>query len=278
METRSNYALVGGFVLSFLLAMVVFIIWLSNSDFRERLAEYDIYFDGSVSGLKKGSTVNYRGVPIGSVHDIVIDPTNVEKILVRVRINQDVPIKQDSLAALETQGLTGVSIIQIQGGTQASPLLKSTPGRHRPVIPSKSSLLEQVAGSMPELISRVSTMVEEVRVVFNEENRKSLGETLKNLQQITAFMVPSKDKPTTIIVEIENLTKSFTNTMEEFNLILHENRKGFKDLSTSGFSSFQKFLQEGRDAFAAVRRVSESLERSPSRFLYNDPKQGVKVR
>ncbi len=278
METRSNYALVGGFVLSFLLAMVVFLIWLSNAGFRERMTEYDIYFDGSVSGLKKGSVVNYRGVPIGSVHDIVIDPTNVEKILVRIRINQDVPIKQDSLASLETQGLTGVSIIQIHGGTQASPLLKSTPGRPRPVIPSKSSLLEQVAGSMPELLARLTTMVDDLRAVLHEDNRKALTETLKNLQQITALMVPNKDKPTTILMEIENLTRAFTETMKEFNGVLQENRKGLKDLSTMGVSSFQKFLQEGRDAFAAVRRVSESLERSPSRFLYNDPKQGVKVR
>jgi phospholipid/cholesterol/gamma-HCH transport system substrate-binding protein len=278
METRSNYALVGGFVLSFLLAMVVFIIWLSNSGFRERVVEYDIFFDGSVSGLKKGSVVNYRGVPIGSVYDIVIDPTNVEKILVRVRINQDVTIKQDSLAHIESQGLTGVSIIQITGGTKDSPVLKSTPGRNRPVIPSKSSLLEQVAGSMPELLARLGTFVDDMRSVLNEENRKALGETLKNLQLITASIVPSKDKSTSIIEEIEALTQSFTQTMKVLNEVIQENRKGFKDLSTAGFTSFQKFLQEGRDAFAAVRRVSESLERSPTRFLYNDPKQGVKVK
>jgi phospholipid/cholesterol/gamma-HCH transport system substrate-binding protein len=278
METRSNFILVGAFVLSFLVAIVVFVIWLSHSGFGERMIEYDIYFKGAVSGLKQGSAVHYRGVPIGSVHNIIIDPTNVDQILVRVRIKPDVPIKQDAFATLETQALTGVAQIQINGGTQESPLLRPLPGMARPVIPSKSSLLEQVAGTVPELLTRANKLIEEVRLAFNEENRLALGKAIQNIQQITNALVPTKEKPITVITELEALTKSLTATAKEVSVILQENRKGLKDLSTTGPTSLEKFLQEGKDAFAAIRRVSESLERSPSRFFYNDPKQGVKVR
>jgi phospholipid/cholesterol/gamma-HCH transport system substrate-binding protein len=278
METRSNYILVGGFVLSFFVAMVLFIIWIGHTGFGTKETEYDIRFKGSVSGLKRGSVVSYRGVPIGHVHDIILDPNDVEQIVVRVRIQQDVPIKQDMQASLETQGLTGASLIQIQGGTQSSPLLQAEPGLYRPVIPSKSSLLEQVTGTVPEVLAHVSRLLEEIRIVFSDENRQAFTLTMQNIERITNLLVPSKEHPKTLITELESAAKGLDAALIDFRGLLEENRKGFKEFSTNGVTSFQKFLTEGRDAFAAIRRISESLERSPSRFFYNDPKQGVKVR
>lgn len=65
METKANYSLVGAFAIFFLVAIMVFIVWIARLDFSNKVTEYDIYFSKSVTGLKEGGTVLYRGVPVG---------------------------------------------------------------------------------------------------------------------------------------------------------------------------------------------------------------------
>jgi phospholipid/cholesterol/gamma-HCH transport system substrate-binding protein len=120
METRANYTLVGAFVIFFLVAIIAFILWVANVDFSRNATDFDIYFSRSVTGLKEGGTVLYRGVPVGSVKSISLDPDNVEKVRVTVLVNGGVPIKEDAFASLELQGITGVAYIQLNGGTSAS--------------------------------------------------------------------------------------------------------------------------------------------------------------
>ena len=84
---------------------------------------YQIAFAGSVTGLQQGSQVRYRGVPVGRVADIRIDPQRVEWVLVTIEVERGTPIRQDTVASLEMQGVTGIAFVQLQGGTQASPPL-----------------------------------------------------------------------------------------------------------------------------------------------------------
>ena len=62
-----------------------------------------------MSGLQQGGQVLYRGIPIGQVDDIRIDPDNVETVLVMVDVDRETPIKADTVATLEFQGLTGIA-------------------------------------------------------------------------------------------------------------------------------------------------------------------------
>jgi len=79
------------------------------------------YFTGDVTGLGVGSAVRYRGVPVGTVRDIRLDPTNVEQVQVLMDVSADAPIKEDTIAQLALQGITGVAFIQLTGG-QIPPL------------------------------------------------------------------------------------------------------------------------------------------------------------
>lgn len=277
METRANYVLVGSFVLTGFLTIIIFLVWLSKINFGESYQLYDIYFHGAVTGLKKGATVQYRGVPIGTVKDITIKPKDVEMIRVRISVEKKVKLREDVCASLEMQGLTGVSFVQIKGGTNSKPVLEAKPGKKYPVIPAKASLLEEVAGSVPEILAMTTHLIRQIQDVLSEENREALKKTIENIEDITNYLAPGGKKEGLL----EGMKKSINSIdagMKEFRQMVAENRTNFKSFSTNGFDSLTKFLNEGRDAMAAIKRVSEALERSPSRFFYNDPKQGVRTR
>jgi len=277
METHVNFLRVGTFVIGGFMAMIAFILWLSKFSVTDSNQPYHIYFKGSVTGLKIGNSVQYRGVPIGKVSKIQIDPKNFEQILVTVKIDKNVLIKEDMIASLESFGLTGISYIQINGGSAAAKNLNKS--KDIPVIASKSSLLEQVSGTLPDILKKMDGLVSDMRGVFSDENRVAFTETLKNIKEITTYFKPQNGKEKdTFLLELTTAITSLNHALQEFSALMRDNKSGLKEFTTTGLNSFTRFMTEGRESLAAIRRVSESLERSPSRFFYNDPKQGVPVR
>ena len=110
----------GSLVLLLVAGLVAFIIWAVKADVDAKHTYYHVYFTGSVSGLSKVSEVRYRGVPIGTVTDIRIDAENVERVQVTLDVSGETLIKEDSVASIEMQGITGVALVQISGGRQDS--------------------------------------------------------------------------------------------------------------------------------------------------------------
>ena len=182
METRANYVLVGAFVLLVVGGLIGFVIWLGKAQFDREFAQYKVLFRGSVTGLKEANPVRYRGVPVGSVTGIRINPENVEEVEVLIQVTRDTPIKEDTEASLEFQGITGVAYVQLSGGSQAMPPLEAGPDGEPPVIQSKPSQLEKVIKAAPELIQQFIVLVDRATQLLGEANQKSIAGTLDNLE------------------------------------------------------------------------------------------------
>ncbi|HJP20349.1 MAG TPA: MlaD family protein, partial [Alphaproteobacteria bacterium] len=136
METRANHMLIGAFVLLVVAGIFGFVIWLAKIEIDREFASYHIYFEGSVSGLNKAGEVRYKGIPVGSVKEIVIDPKNPNRVRVRIEVVANTPVREDSEATLELQGITGVSYVQLSGDDPKSPKLKRKKGQELPIIAS----------------------------------------------------------------------------------------------------------------------------------------------
>ena len=215
METRTNHLLVGTFVLLLVAGLVAFIIWAVKADVDAKVTNYHVYFAGSVSGLSNVSEVRYRGVPIGTVTDIRVDPDNVERIRVTLDVSGDTPIKEDSVASIEMQGITGVALVQISGGRQTSPDLKAKPGEKYPVIQSKRSSLEKLFTDAPELINRILTLVEAVTRLFDEKNVQAIGDTLANTEKMTASLAASAKKLDAFLLDASGTAAELRATVKE---------------------------------------------------------------
>ncbi|HEX6979460.1 MAG TPA: MlaD family protein [Alphaproteobacteria bacterium] len=191
METRASYFLVGIFVLTLIVGMIGFAFWLARPQIQDDSTYYYVYFRGSVTGLSVGSPVRYRGVPVGTVAGIEIDAENVELIEVTLALRPGTPIKTDTIASLRPQGVTGLSFVQLSGGTQAAPLLEPRPGKLRGVIPSVPSPIEQVFENTPELLSRLSTVAMRANDLLNAENQQRIGAILDNFATFSGALARS---------------------------------------------------------------------------------------
>ncbi len=157
METRSNNVLVGAFVLFFVAALAIFVVWLAN-DSGGTKREYDIYFKQSVDGLNKGAQVQYSGVPVGQVRQIALLPDDPQFVRVRIEVNEGVPILQGTTAALEGVGFTGVSQISLDGGVKGAPPITDKGPDGKSVIPNRVGGLGELLNTAPQLLQRLSTL------------------------------------------------------------------------------------------------------------------------
>ena len=190
MEARAHHFLVGIFVLVLGTALVGFTLWVAKVEVAENRPPYYIYFDGSVTGLKEGSPVRYRGILVGSVSDIALDPANVERVRVKVNLNADTPIKTDAVASMEMFGLTGNTYVQITGGSREAAALERRGGAI-PVISSKASGLAEVFESAPHLAHQLTEIGDRLTRLISPENEQRVAATLDNLHQMSASLAAS---------------------------------------------------------------------------------------
>src|SRR5437588_11837563 len=177
METRARYVAVGAFVLAVIVIGFVAVLSLGRVEFAQDLKRYYIFFKGSVTGLSKGSVVQYNGITVGRVIHVRVDPDDLEKIQVTVEIDKAlVPIKTDARAFVDTNLLSGVATIQIRGGTREAIDLEPEPGHRYPVIASGSSVLQRVTEAGPQLLDRLMLVADSLNAVPSEQNRQAVTE------------------------------------------------------------------------------------------------------
>ena len=182
METRASYALVGGFVLLLLAGLAGFALWLAKLDIDRSFAEYDVAFTGNVNGLQEGSTVRYRGVPVGRVANIRIDPENLTQILVRLELRPDTPVREDTVATVEAQGITGIASIQLGGDRKPPmPLTSTDPGRP-PRLRAGTSALDQVFQSTPVVLGRIAAVLERLDTLLSDENLGNINGIIDDVE------------------------------------------------------------------------------------------------
>lgn len=184
METRASHVVVGIFVLALSIGAAIFGVWLAQRDIDRTFTEYEIVFPGSVFGLQQGSQVVFRGVPVGRVTDIRIDPENADRVLVGIEVDQATPVTVETDAVLVPQGVTGLLVVELRGGDAAAELPTAERGR-RPQITGRVSAIEQVFASTPEILARAVIILERIGAALSDENIAQLTSTLANLEALS---------------------------------------------------------------------------------------------
>ncbi|MCH8182166.1 MAG: MCE family protein [Proteobacteria bacterium] len=202
METRAHHVLIGGFVLLVVLGLFTFVIWLARIDLDRDVSRYIIFFEGAVSGLSTSSNVMYNGIPVGSVQEIDLDPRDPSRVRVVIEVDATTPVRTDSVATLELQGITGVSLVQISGGSASSPALVALPGQDLPVIDSRRSQIQRLFAGAPELINRAILLIEQVTRLFDEDNLEAFGLLIGDAQSLISDFAARTDDFDAILANI----------------------------------------------------------------------------
>ncbi|HMZ55377.1 MAG TPA: MlaD family protein [Nitrospira sp.] len=194
MEPKVNYIVVGAFVLLLGLTVLGAVFWLGKTDYRGIYDRYYVYTRESVSGLSVDSTVKYRGVDVGRVKEVILNPENPEEVRVTLDIVGGTPVKSDTQAVLVTQGLTGLVTLNLTGGTRDAPPLSPATGQVYPVIKSVPSLFGRLDGALAKLLSdqglaslvgQLNGLAQNASLIVDEENRTLVKQVLHDLSAVT---------------------------------------------------------------------------------------------
>jgi phospholipid/cholesterol/gamma-HCH transport system substrate-binding protein len=185
METKAHNILIGAFVLAFTAGIFAFVIWLAKGQIDRETARYDIVFTDSVAGLGVGGDVRFNGIKVGSVTRIAIDRDDPARVRVTVEIDAETPIRADSLATLQLQGITGVSFVQITAGTTQAPLLPRTAEPPWSVIDSRPSKISELVEGLPEVVNRGSEALSRISEIVDVQNRANLAAMLEETRKLT---------------------------------------------------------------------------------------------
>ncbi len=271
MYSRINYTIVGIFVLIFTTGMVWFAFWLAKYGLQQEFDYYKIQMSESVSGLSKDSTVKLRGVDVGSVSEIRINPKDVEKVELVLKINKGTPIKEDMVAFTEMYGITGISYIQIGGGTNESKLLISRDGE-MPTISTSASLMNKLGSNLGNLSDRLSLLLEQSTKLFSDQNVATMGRILDNVEKVTARGEEVEQKAIASLDEVDITLKEFRGFMDKINTKFSEVTTDFKQMQKD-FASIKKVTNPTIDKLMETsknfNRVTLKVEKSLDRGDYN---------
>ena len=290
METRANFALIGAFTLAVLAAAFMFVFWFSQGS-KEGTRTIKIEFASSVSGLSRGSSVNFNGVRVGEVKTIELSTTRPGVVYASIEVSQRAPVKKDTRARLEYQGLTGVASIALAGGSEDSPALTGERGQP-PVIEADRSDYQNILETLQRLAGRVETVLDNANNLFSE-NAASIARTVKNVETFSqalgdnsdglkSFMQAMSEIGTSIkpmlanleadskgmIADVSEAAKSYRKLADNLDVRTKELTAGVNRFTGAGLRQYEALAADGRRTLDEINRTLRSLERNPQQLIF----------
>ncbi len=269
METRASHIIVGGFVLTFLAGLVAFAIWIAKVDLDAEYIDYEIYFEGTVSGLYKRSIVFYSGIPVGDVRDIKLAPNDPQKVQVIVRLKSDVPVNVGSVARLEFQGLTGVAYIELQGGPPDAPAIVADGTFDRPVIPAEASAFQALYESAPNLINEAIAAVVQVKKLVSDENIASVSSTLRNADQLTGNLARGTQDIESIVAEVKTVLQNTNTAVLSVTALADSGNKLIEEDAKILIAEATATLKTANSALSRIDALVAANQENVTQFLGN---------
>jgi len=309
MERDANYTAVGAFVILVTFMAGLFVYWYSDSSDRRDYQPYEIYFQGSVSGLQQGGPIRYLGVDVGRVRTIRIDKRDAGRVQVIAEIDEAAPISAQTTAQLSLAGVTGLLFIDLRQNTDRRELLPPVPSERYPVINSVPSGFDAFLQQLPVLAERASQLLEQAQVIFSPENSQALAATIQNLQKTTEGMPDTMKRVDALVAEltgtgaevrklaaqlneaVPSLGPKVYDLVEKLNgiagnlekasagvqLMIEENREGIAGFTRDGLPELERTLAEARTAAEQFGALASRLQENPSAILYKPSERGVEV-
>jgi phospholipid/cholesterol/gamma-HCH transport system substrate-binding protein len=189
-----NYTLVGAFVLGLGALLVAGVLWLaSGGAWQTRYDVYQAVEEESVAGLNINAPVKYNGVDVGKVQAIELDHTNPKTVNLFFAIKRATPVKEDTIAILKTQGLTGIAYVELSGGSVASPLLRAKEDALYPVIRTAPSLSARLENVLSSVLAKLDDTSNNINAILSKENQAALSHTLADVAVIVRTVAARQD-------------------------------------------------------------------------------------
>jgi len=237
METRANYILIGAFTLAGILGAFGFFLWLAKFEVSRQYAYYDVLFD-NVSGLSAAGGVSFNGLPVGQVISLQLDEDDPSKVRVKLEVDADIPVTEDTIAQLQSLGVTGVSYVELTGGSASGTRLPQNS-----VIKSKRSAIQSLFEGAPKVLDEAVTLLENLNAVVDDKNRKAVSDILDNLASASGKLEKT-------LSDFENLSTDLGGAAKKLG--------DFTDRLDQLANTAETTLTTGTDTLKSVKTASEA--------------------
>lgn len=305
METKVNLAWVGAFVLILGATFIGVALWLASGGLWQ--PPYDLYLaveEESVAGLNLNAPVKYNGVEIGKVRRITLDSQDPQRVNLLLAIARGAPIKQDTVAVLKAQGLTGIAYVELSGGARNAPALQILPGAHYPVIATKSSLSTRLENVLTRVLAKLDGTSGSVNAFLSPENQRAFSSALADTARITRTLAARSEtvdraisdasstlhntasSSTQLAPVLQNITRSAAAIERMGNSVRQISQSTGEAVTSIGavaqrvdtetLPQLEQLLDDLGVLSASLRRLSEQTERAPTGLLFGhtNPRPG----
>lgn len=296
METKANFVLIGAFTLVVAAATLLFGLWAAKYSTDRNWQAYHVVFNEPVTGLTEGGSVQYNGIAVGTVDSLSLAPQDPSRVVARIRVNAEVPVKEDTRAKLSLTSLTGATIIQLTGGSPESPRLARRDSDAIPVILTEASALQNIADTANRLVARLDQ-------VLSEDNVARISATLEHIEGMTGAVAGERDdlaalvenarlaseklveavdtssramqgidrelvqKLPGMVERLESTLGRIDSAASSADAILGENRNAINSFANDGLAQLGPTLAELRALVRDLRRISDRFDSNPARYL-----------
>ena len=300
MEPKINYIVVGLFVVVLGAVLAGVVLWLGKGYDRATYDRYYAYMEESVTGLSVDAAVKYRGVEVGRVKDIALNPNNTEQVQLILDIIRGTPIKEDTVAVLDIQGLTGLAIVDLRGGSRDASPLQAQAGEAYPVIRTGPSLLVRFDRAATRLLTNMNRVTENIDALLEEKNRATLRQLLTDIATISHSLAGQKEQVSTgvshaaqsldnLLQMTKNMNKQVPVLMERMNrgaealermseevihtstvlgTVIDETQPNIQQFSRQTLTETSFLIAELRELTASLQRVAQQLEQEPNALIF----------
>jgi len=309
MEREANYTAVGAFVLLVATMAGLFVYWYAGSADARDYVRYEMYFQGSVSGLNRGSTVRYLGVDVGRVVAIRIDKRASNRVQVISDIDSHTPISKETLASLSMQGVTGLLYIDLLASDRNKGRMPSVPSEIYPVIDTVQSNFDRLLSSLPDLVGRATDVVDRASRVLSDENLKAFAKTMQNVE-LTSSSLPGAMRDAAVVAaelketmadvraaalgarqlidtsgpnltaaseRMRSISENLAKTTANLDKLMTDHREDLGLFLRDSLPEMERLLRDSRNAAQEFRELSRSLKADPSQLLYEPSYRGVEI-
>jgi phospholipid/cholesterol/gamma-HCH transport system substrate-binding protein len=308
-ERDARYAAVAVFALAAIVAAFAFVWWYSGRTDRRVYENYEIYFEGSVSGLEQGSPVRYLGVDVGRVRRLAVDRDDPGRVKVLAEVDSAAPLSGATRARLGLLGLTGLLYIDLQLDPEADPDQALVQGVNYPVIPARKGDIEAFLERLPDLVTHVGEVMTRIEKLLDDRNVQAVGDSLSDIRAATAGLPALSRNAAALTAELREAAAETTALTRRLNTLaassqpdteaaLASGRIAAEKLATAagslerimtaneaaltraagqGTAELQQLLIDMRDASAEVRALAQALRERPSSLLREAPERGVEI-
>jgi phospholipid/cholesterol/gamma-HCH transport system substrate-binding protein len=294
METKANYAVIGGFALAVVVAVFGFVYWFQNIGGTGERAYYQVVFEGSVSGLRTGGTVLFNGIRVGEVTALKLNPQKPEQVIATIAVDKSVAIRPDTQIGMEFQGLTGIASLSLKGGDPSvaalagskenPPLLRAPPGATADVTQSARDVLRRLDDFIATNQKSFAEAVDNIKLFTATlaNNSGHIDSTLASIDQFASAMARNSERIDKITQGLQNLAggedgksgevneaaRSIKTLADHLDQRTGEITAGLNRLTANGARQLDTLSSNAQRTLSTINRAVDNLDKNPSRLIW----------